>query len=82
MAFDSQQEKDDAIEVREDELLGIEDEISMTMKNIAANTNELEESKKSLARLQAQRKRTEIALAKIKAAKVNLISESEGDEDE
>jgi chromosome segregation ATPase len=59
MIFDSQSEKDSDIECREDELEDLEQDIIKTQKEISTLSNELEESKSLLTKLQARRKRKE-----------------------
>ena len=72
-------EKDDAIEVREDELSSLEGEILTALKEITSLSNEVEAQKQSLKRLQSQRTRKESILKKVKEAEISLTPHEEDD---
>ena len=78
-SYNSQMEKDDAIEAREDELSELEGEILTALKEITSLSNEVEAQKQSLKRLQTQRTRKETILKNVRAAEINLISHEEDD---
>jgi gamma-glutamyl phosphate reductase len=73
LTFDSQKEKDDAIEAREDELEELEKDILTAVKEITSHANELEAQKQSLKRMQAIRTRKETRLKSVREAEIELI---------
>ena len=81
LTFDSQKEKDDAIEAREDELDELEKEILMAVKEITSLANELEAQKQSLKRMQGIRTRKEALLKNVRKAEIELIPKEDDDDE-